>query len=93
MTTEQQRALKKLQLHQKGSGYLITDPINKELLNMIIQDALKDFKQFYGRFNKNLLRPNFRSYTYKVNGNMLYIETTYKSGCKYAQSYDMNQFL
>ena len=93
MNKEQKRALKKLELFNKGNGYLITDPINKELLGMIIEDALKEFKQVYGRHDRRLLAKGFRSYRYEINGNMLYIETTYKSGCKSGQAYDMNCFL
>lgn len=93
MNREQQRALRKLELFNKGNGYLITDPINKELLGMIIEDALKEFKQVYGRYDRRLLAKGFRSYRYEINGNMLYIETTYKSGCKSGQAYDMNRFL
>ena len=87
------RDLRKLELFYRGNGFLITDDINKELLKMIIEDALAEFKQFYGRYNKKLLAKGFRSYRYEINGNMLYIETTYKSGCKCGQSYDMNRFL
>lgn len=93
MTAEQQRALKKLELFYRGNGFLITHPINEELLKMIIEDALVEFKKFYGKYNKKLLTKGFRSYRYEINGNELYIETTYKSGCKCAQSYDMNRFL
>lgn len=93
MTSEQQRALRKLELHQNGSGHLITDPINKELLKMIVEDVLKDFKAFYGSYDKRLLAIGFRSYKYTINGCMIHIETTYKRGCKYGQTYNMNQFL
>ena len=55
MTTEQQRALRKLELFYKGSGFLITDDINKELLKMIIEDALAEFKKFYGRYDKRFI--------------------------------------
>ena len=93
MTAEQQRALRKLELFNRGNGFLITDPINEELLKMIIEDALAEFKKFYGRYNKKLLAKGFRSYRYEINGNILYIETPYKSGCKCGQAYDMNRFL
>lgn len=93
MTSEHQRALRKLELQKKGIGHLITDPINKELLKMIVEDVLKHFKKFYGRYDKRLLAKGFRSYKYTINGCMIYIETTYKSGCKSGQAYDMNKFL
>lgn len=93
MTNKQKRDLRKLELVNRGNGFHITDPINEELLKMIIEDALAEFKQFYGRYNKRLLAKGFRSYRYEINGNMLYIETTYKSGCKCGQTYDINRFL
>lgn len=93
MNKDLQRDLLKLKLKEKGSGYHITHPINARLLNMIIEDALKEFKAYYGRWDKRLLRPRFRSYTYTINGCMLYIETTYKRGKKSGQAYDMNSFL
>lgn len=93
MNKDLQRDLLKLKLREKGNGYNITHPINARLLNMIIEDALKEFKAYYGRFDKRLLSPRFRSYKYTINGCMLHIETTYSCSKKYGQTYDMNQFL
>ena len=93
MTSKQKRDLKKIQLFQKGSGHYITDPINKELLKMLVEDALEAFKSYYGKYDKRLLANGFRSYRYEINGCNIYIETTYKHGLKCGQCYDLNRFI
>ena len=48
MTTEQQRALRKLELFNRGSGFLITDDINKELLKI---HSVADEEQYMNMYS------------------------------------------
>lgn len=67
--------------------------IKTELRKHIERKALAKFKTDYGKWDKRLTRKGFRSYKITWNGCRLYIETTYKTGCKSGHSYNGNDFI
>lgn len=71
----------------------ILHPKNNELRKRIERKALAKFKTDYGKWDKRLTRKGFRSYKITWNGCLLYIETTYKTGCKSGHSYNGNDFI
>lgn len=71
----------------------IQHPNNKNFREMLEKRALERFKSYYGKWDKRLLKKGFRSYQITWNGCWIYIQTTFKSGCKSAQSYNANDFI
>ena len=67
--------------------------IKTELRKRIERKALAKFKTDYGKWDKRLTRKGFRSYKITWNDCRLYIETTYKTGCKSGHSYNGNDFI
>ena len=71
----------------------IQHPNNKNFRELLEKRALERFKSQYGRYDKRITKKGFRSYKITWNGCLIYIETTYKSGCKCGQTYDANIFI
>lgn len=71
----------------------IQHPNNKNFLELLEKRALERFKSCYSRYDKRIAKKGFRSYKITWNGCMIRVETTYKSGCKCAQTYDANIFI
>lgn len=71
----------------------IQHPNNNNFRELLEKRALERFKSQYGRYDKRITKKGFRSYNITWDGCIIRVETTYKSGCKCAQTYDANIFI
>ena len=75
------------------AGVIVVPSANTKVPSYWIARALERFKSQYSMYDKRITKKGFRSYNITWDGCIIRVETTYKSGCKCAQTYNANIFI